>query len=173
MTHPVRAAFLAGDMPALLDQLAPNVEIHGPALRYPIHGRAAAERVFAALKAELKNVELLHELTTDSVTILVLRARIGDRSVQWVDVFEHNEQGLVTRLSVYSRPLSGPAAFMVTLGPRLTSARYATAIATLSQALLLLTRSIERGSRPFVSQRNRASVTKQPAGRSSAGQADL
>lgn len=50
---------------------------YGPALRYPIRGRPAARLVCAALKDALDDLELLHELHDDNVTVLILQARVA------------------------------------------------------------------------------------------------
>lgn len=162
MTHPLRTAFIAGDLDAISDLLAPDIELHGPALRYPIRGRTAACRVFAALRTELHNLQLKHELTGDGATVLVLEGEIGKRRIEWVDVLEHDSAGLVNRLSVYSRPLSGPALFGLAIGPHLTSSPgQSRAIRWASITLLKTLHAVERATRGYVAQINRANTPAQ------------
>jgi hypothetical protein len=84
---------------------------------------------------------------------LFFRGRIGRRAVEEAMRVTLNEDGLISELTLFFRPLPGLAAFAATLGPRITTRRHGRARALLARLLLaplaLITRVGDRLIRFF------------------------
>ena len=57
-----------------------------------------------------KDFRYTDELTSTSQHALVFEARVGDRTLQGMDLLAVNAEGLVSALTVFVRPMSGAAA---------------------------------------------------------------
>lgn len=121
--HPLRTAMEARDVDAMVATLAPDVVFRSPAVSTPFVGREAVRELFTALIASLEEFEYTHEIDGGETRVIGFRARIAGRPVEGVDLLEHDADGRVREITVYARPLSGAAAFVAAIGPRLAAAR--------------------------------------------------
>ena len=56
--------------------------------------------------------------TEDGVHVLVFSARVGDKSVQGLDLLRTDDSGRITNLTVMIRPLSGLIALAEAMAPK-------------------------------------------------------
>jgi hypothetical protein len=109
MTQPqsFRRAVEARDLEAIVATLSPDVVFHSPVVHRPIVGRANVTSLLEAVVATFHEFRYTQEFHDGPRSALVFEARVGDRSLQGVDLLEHDEHGRIERLTVMVRPLSG------------------------------------------------------------------
>jgi SnoaL-like domain len=103
-----RKAVESGDKQAMVAALAPDVVFNSPVKHVPCEGREAVEVLFTALLETFEDFRYTDELGGENgVHALVFSARVGDKSVQGLDLIRSNDSGEITNLTVMIRPLSG------------------------------------------------------------------
>ena len=106
--HPFRAAVEAGDLDAGLALFAEDATLDSPVAFKPFVG---IEAVGVVLRAVLETFEDFHytdELEgSDGTHALIFRARVGDKSVEGLDLIRSDDSGQITNLTVMVRPMSG------------------------------------------------------------------
>jgi SnoaL-like domain len=117
--HSFRHAVEAGDLEAIVATLSPDVVFHSPVVHRPIVGRAGVTSLLEAVVATFQDFRYTQEFHDGPRSALVFEARVGDRSLQGVDLLEHDEHGLIERLTVMVRPLSGLTALSDAVRTRL------------------------------------------------------
>lgn len=105
--HPFAEAVLAGDHDAAMATLAEDVEFRSPAVYKPYRGRDVVAPILAAVATVFENFRYTAEWSDGATTILFFEANVGDRDLQGIDILEDGTDGLVTKLTVMIRPLSG------------------------------------------------------------------
>jgi hypothetical protein len=115
----VREAIEAGDVSALAELLAEDVEFRSPAVYKPYHGRDTVLALLGVVAQVFENFRYANEWTDGRTTILFFEANVGDRDLQGIDILEHGEDGLVERFTVMIRPLSGLQAVAAAVAARL------------------------------------------------------
>ena len=115
----VREAIEAGDVAALADLLAEDVEFRSPAVYKPYHGRDTVLALLGVVAQVFENFRYAAEWNDGRTTILCFVANVGDRELQGVDILEHGEDGRVERFTVMIRPLSGLQAVVAAIERRL------------------------------------------------------
>jgi hypothetical protein len=118
MSHPFRAAALAGDHAAMVATLAPDVKFHSPVAFRPFDGRESTAGVLAAIMSVFEDFEYTDELSSGDTVALIFRARVGDRSVQGIDYLRMDEDGLIQEFTVMLRPLSAIMAVGERMAPK-------------------------------------------------------
>src|SRR3954447_11009102 len=121
--HPFRVAIEAGDHDAALATLAPNVVFRSPAVYKPYEGRDTVAALLKVVARTFENFRYTSEWRDGSTTILCFEANVGDRELQGIDILEGREDGLVERLTVMVRPLSGLQALAEAVAARLAPER--------------------------------------------------
>jgi SnoaL-like domain len=121
MSHPFRAAIEARDQPAMLATLAPDVVLHSPISFKPFEGKEAVKDLFSVLLEVFEGFHYTDELTGPGVHALIFRTRIGNRTIEGIDLLRDREDGLVADFTVMVRPLSGAIALAEAVGPRLAA----------------------------------------------------
>ncbi len=110
--HPFGAALEARDVEAAAAVLDDDVVFNSPIVFKPSVGKDAAAVVLAAVGRVFEDfayeAELMSEDGRDHA--LMFRARVDGRDIQGCDFLHHGEAGLVDRLTVMVRPLSGALA---------------------------------------------------------------
>ncbi len=122
VTHPFGVAVLAGDEDAAIATLAEDVVFSSPAVHKPYHGREAVDALLRVVASVFEDFRYVDEWRDGATTILHFRARVGDRELEGVDILEANADGLVGRLTVMVRPLSGLQALAAAVSARLGAA---------------------------------------------------
>ncbi|SRR6266545_8292454 len=116
--HPARAAIEAGDVDALAELLAPEVEFRSPAVYRPYRGRDTVLALLRVVASVFEDFRYADEWRDGRTTILFFEARVGDRELQGIDILEEGDEGLIERFTVMVRPLSGLQALSAAVAAR-------------------------------------------------------
>jgi SnoaL-like domain len=104
------------DVAAMIDTLAPDVELHSPTTLRPVIGRERVRVVFHILTALFEDFEYVRffdgELVSADADIvsthaLMFRCRIGDEQIEGIDVLDVDRSDHISRFTVLIRPMSG------------------------------------------------------------------
>jgi hypothetical protein len=117
--HPFRAAVEAGDLDAMIGNLAPDVSFHSPVTFKPFEGRDAVAVVLGAVVQVFDDFRYTDELAGEGTLALVFEARVGDRQVQGMDLLRFDAEGLIEDFTVMVRPLSAALALRDAMGRQL------------------------------------------------------
>jgi hypothetical protein len=117
--HPFGAAVEAGDEDAAIATLSPTVIFSSPAVYKPYEGRESVAALLKLVAQTFENFRYTNEWRDGSTTILFFEANVGDRDLQGVDILEAGADGLIERLTVLVRPLSGLQALAGAVAARL------------------------------------------------------
>jgi hypothetical protein len=122
--HPFRAAVEARDWDAAVGLLADDVVFHSPVVFRPYEGRAAVEPLLRAVSQVFEDFSYVLEVSDEGGSDHVLRfqARVGDRSVEGVDILRTGADGRITDFTVMVRPMSGAIALAEAMRDRLAAA---------------------------------------------------
>jgi hypothetical protein len=116
--HPARSAIERGDVAALGELLAPDVEFRSPAVYRPYRGRDPVVAVLRVVAQVFEDFRYVAEWCDGRTTILCFEAKVGDRELQGVDILEDGRDGLIERFTVMIRPLSGLQALAAAVAAR-------------------------------------------------------
>jgi len=106
--HPFRAAVEAGDIDAGLALFADDATLDSPVAFKPFVGIDAVGVVLRAVFETFEDFHYTDELEGSGGThALIFRARVGDKSVEGLDLIRSDDSGRITNLTVMVRPLSG------------------------------------------------------------------
>lgn len=115
----VRDAIEAGDVAALSELLAEDVEFRSPAVYRPYRGRDTVLALLGVVAQVFENFRYANEWSDGRTTILFFEANVGDRDLQGIDILEYGDDGPVERFTVMIRPLSGLQAVVAAVERRL------------------------------------------------------
>jgi hypothetical protein len=120
--HPFRAAVESGDMAAAVALLAEDVVFRSPVVFAPYVGRDAVAPILFAVSKVFQDFRYVREIGAPDAPdhALVFEARVGDRTLEGVDLLHTNESGEVTELVVLVRPLSAAQELATTMRALLT-----------------------------------------------------
>lgn len=121
VTAEFRRAVEARDLGGMLAVLSPDVVLHSPVTFHPFEGRDAVARLFTVLLQTFDEFLYTDELHGDGATILVFRARVGDRQVEGIDLLRVGDSGLVEDFTVMVRPASALIALGQAVGAGLAA----------------------------------------------------
>ena len=105
--HPFRAAVEAGDIEAGLALFSEDATLDSPVAFKPFVGIKAVGVVLRAVFETFEDFHYTDEFDSDCSHALVFRAKVGDKSVEGLDLLRTDESGRITNLTVMVRPLSG------------------------------------------------------------------
>lgn len=106
--HPFRAAVEARDMDAGLALFADDATLDSPVAFKPFVGIDAVSVVLRAVFETFEDFHYTDEFEgPDGTHALIFGARVGDKSVQGLDLLRTDDAGRITNLTVMIRPLSG------------------------------------------------------------------
>lgn len=106
--HPFRAAVEARDIDAGLALFAEDATLDSPVAFKPFEGIDAVTVVLRAVFETFEDFRYTDELEgPDGTHALIFEARVGDRSVQGLDLIREDADGRVKNLTVMVRPMSG------------------------------------------------------------------
>jgi hypothetical protein len=120
--HPFRAAVERGDPDAAVALLAENVVFRSPAVFKPYEGRETVATILRTVFQVLEDIRYSDELAGDGIHGLLFDARVGDRSLQGIDLLREDGDGLIAEFTVMIRPASGLIAVAERMGPALEAA---------------------------------------------------
>ena len=120
--HAFRAAVERADMDAAVALLADDVVFRSPAVFKPYEGRETVGTILRAIFEVLEDLRYTDELEGDGVHALIFEARVGDRSLQGIDLLRPDPNGRIAEFTVMIRPASGLIAVAERMGPALQAA---------------------------------------------------
>ena len=120
--HPFRAAVERADMDAAVELLAADVVFRSPAVFKPYEGREAVATILRTVFHVFEDFRYTDELAGDDVHGLLFDARVGDRSLQGIDLIRPDAGGQIAEFTVMIRPASGLIALAERMGPALEAA---------------------------------------------------
>jgi hypothetical protein len=122
-----RSAVEAGDVDAMVASLADDVVFQSPIVFRAYRGRADVGGLLRVVARVLEDFRYVDELRSERGTALVFKARVGDKEIDGIDLGEVDAEGLVTRLTVFVRPLSATLALAEAVKAAVFGAASATA----------------------------------------------
>lgn len=117
-----REAVEAGDVDAAVALLADDVVFRSPAVFKPYEGRAIVDVILRAVFETFEDFRYSDALEGDDASALVFSARVGERTLDGVDLIRLDGEGRIRELTVFVRPLSGLQALAEAMGDRLRAA---------------------------------------------------
>ena len=117
-----RAAVETRDLDGMTAALAEDVVLHSPVTFRAFEGRAVVGHVLGTVMQVFEDFEYVDHLHSDTRSILLFRARVGEREVDGIDMVRENADGLIDDFTVMVRPLSGLTALAEEMGRRLGAA---------------------------------------------------
>jgi hypothetical protein len=107
--HPFRAAVEARDFDAALALFAEDATLDSPVAFKPFEGLEAVSVVLRAVSETFEDFRYTDELVDEptGTHALIFEARVGEKSVQGLDLIRMNADGQIANLTVMIRPLSG------------------------------------------------------------------
>jgi hypothetical protein len=120
-----RAAVEAGDIEAALVTLAPDITFHSPAVFQEYQGIDTVSGLLRLVFATFEDFAYTDELAgggDDPVHALIFTARVGDRTLEGMDLLRIGPDGLIADFTVMVRPLSGLIALAQAMGPKVEAA---------------------------------------------------
>jgi len=120
--HAFRAAVERADIEAAVALLADDVIFRSPAVFKPYEGRETVATILRTVFDVLEDLRYTDELSGDGVHGLLFDARVGDRSLQGIDLLRPDANGHIAEFTVMIRPASGLIAVAERMGPALQAA---------------------------------------------------
>ena len=117
-----QAALERGDIDTAGEMLADNVVFRSPAVFEPYEGKAATLVLLKAVSSVFQDFRYTDELDGDGIHGLLFEARVGDRSLQGIDLLRPGAHGQIAEFTVMIRPASGLIAVAERMGPALQAA---------------------------------------------------
>jgi ketosteroid isomerase-like protein len=107
--HPFRAAVEAKDVDAALALFAVDATLDSPVAFKPFAGIDAITVVLRAISETFEDFHYTDEFVDEAAGThaLVFRARVGDKSVEGLDLIRSDSEGRIANLTVMIRPMSG------------------------------------------------------------------
>src|SRR3954452_20754937 len=105
--HAFRAAVERADMDAAVALLAEDVVFRSPAVFKPYEGRQKVTTILRTVFHVLEDFRYTDELDGDGVEALLFEARVGDRSLQGIDILRWDSGDSINEFTVMIRPASG------------------------------------------------------------------
>ena len=118
-----RAAVERADLDAAVALLADDVTFRSPAVFKPYEGRQTVETILRTVFTVFEDFRYTDELAGEGVHGLIFEARVGDKSVQGLDLLRPTPDGdRIAEVTVMIRPASGLMALAEKMGPALAAA---------------------------------------------------
>jgi hypothetical protein len=102
-----RAAAEAKDFAAARDVFAEDVVFRSPVVFKPYEGRDALLVVLGAVVQVFEDFRYVEQIEDGDTAMLMFEARVGERSLQGIDILRFDDAGKVGELTVMVRPMSG------------------------------------------------------------------
>jgi hypothetical protein len=115
-----REAVEAGDLDAVEALLAEDVVFTSPVVFKPYQGKAITAAILGTVVKVFEDFRYVSELSSEDGRdhALVFATRVGERALDGCDFIHLDESGLIDRLMVMVRPLSGAQALAAAMGAR-------------------------------------------------------
>lgn len=114
-----KTAAEARDLDGIRSALAEHVVFHSPVTFKPFEGRDVVGHVLTTVAGVFEDFRYTDHLHEGPTSILVFRAKVGEREVDGIDLVREGSDGLIEDFTVMVRPLSGLTALAEEMGRRL------------------------------------------------------
>jgi len=114
-----RTAIETKDAGAIAAVLSPAVTFRSPAVHKPYSSRDVVMVILGAVLEVFEEFEYVDHLADGEQEMLRFTARVGDRTIDGVDIVRYGTDGLVAELSVMIRPLSALQAVQLGMAAQL------------------------------------------------------
>jgi hypothetical protein len=102
-----RAAAEAKDFDAGDELFAEHPVFRSPVVYKPYEGRDALKLILGAVVQVFEDFRYLEQVETGDTAVLQFEARVGDKTLQGVDILKFDADGRIAELTVMVRPMSG------------------------------------------------------------------
>ncbi|HMJ37884.1 MAG TPA: nuclear transport factor 2 family protein [Baekduia sp.] len=114
-----RAAAEAHDVPAMLACMAPEVVLKSPITdRFAFSGHPQMRDLLEDVHAVIDDVRYVADAGDDRTRLLALEGRVGRQRLDEAMLVTLDDDGLITHMQLFIRPLPGLTAMAAALGPR-------------------------------------------------------
>jgi hypothetical protein len=120
--HPFRQAVERADLDAAVALLAEDVVFRSPAVFKPYEGSETVATILRTVFDVFEDFHYTDELDGDGLHGLLFEARVGERSLQGIDLLRPGANGQIAEFTVMIRPASGLIALAERMGPALQAA---------------------------------------------------
>ncbi|HEX3563383.1 MAG TPA: nuclear transport factor 2 family protein [Solirubrobacterales bacterium] len=114
-----RAAAEAKDFSALEDLFAEDVVFRSPVVFKQYEGRDAVAMLLGAVVQVFEDFRYTDQVETGDAAALAFSARVGDRELDGIDFLNFDDEGRISRMAVFVRPMSGVHALADAMKTRL------------------------------------------------------
>ncbi|SDJ09503.1 SnoaL-like domain-containing protein [Frankineae bacterium MT45] len=114
-----RTAVETHDLAAIEATLSPDVVFRSPAVHKPYQGRDVTMLLLSNVIEVLEGFTYVGQITENQDEMLRFSARVGDRSVDGIDLLRYDDEGRVAELTVFIRPYSALTAVRDAMAARL------------------------------------------------------
>jgi hypothetical protein len=101
------------------ETLRDDVELHSPVLFRGFEGIDAVGVILGHVADVLESLTYVDEAVGDGTVVLRFKANVGDLELEGIDYLTLDEEGKVTDLTVFMRPMSALTAFNAQMAKRL------------------------------------------------------
>ncbi|MFE3450147.1 nuclear transport factor 2 family protein [Nonomuraea sp. NPDC059194] len=152
---PYREAGENKDLDALMATLAPEVAFHSPlSARAGFHGRDELRVLFGVAFSAIGELRYHTDVGDDRTRMLAATTTIGGHPMEESALLRFDDNGLITEITMFIRPLPALTRFMATLGPGLARAQGRKGVAALvgavTRPLVFMTESGDKTLVPLV-----------------------
>ena len=102
-----RAAAENKDFSAIDELFAEDVVFRSPVVFKPYEGREAVALLLGAVSQVFEDFRYTDQVESGNSATLVFSARVGDRELDGIDYLEFEDDGRISRMTVFIRPMSG------------------------------------------------------------------
>ena len=117
-----RAAAENKDFSAIDELFADDVIFRSPVVFKPYEGRDAVALLLGAVSQVFEDFRYTDQVESGHSATLIFSARVGDRELDGIDYLEFGDDGRISRMSVFIRPMSGVNALAEAMAKKLEEA---------------------------------------------------
>jgi hypothetical protein len=99
------------DRAALLAHFAPRMTFHSPVVYKPSSDRPYIDQIITWVTELIDDFRYTDVYPTQQGAVMVFAGRFHERAIEGVDVFKLDDDGKVSELKVFLRPLNSTTAF--------------------------------------------------------------
>ena len=117
-----RAAAENKDFSAIDELFADDVIFRSPVVFKPYEGRDAVALLLGAVSQVFEDFRYTDQVESGDSATLVFSARVGDRELDGIDYLEFGDDGRISSMSVFIRPMIGVNALAEAMAKKLEEA---------------------------------------------------
>ena len=117
-----RAAAENKDFSAIDELFADDVIFRSPVVFKPYEGRDAVALLLGAVSQVFEDFRYTDQVESGDSATLIFSARVGDRELDGIDYLEFGDDGRISSMSVFIRPMSGVNALAEAMAKKLEEA---------------------------------------------------